>query len=204
MNIYGASGHGKVIIDIMKSGTSGEKIHYIFDDNPAIQKLAGYQVQHTISEEMLRFSTILGIGDNATRRTISKNFRGQFSKAVIHNAAVISASAEVKEGTVIMANAVVNADAVVGRHCIINTGAIIEHDVFLGDFVHISPNAVLAGNVEVDEGSQIGVGAIVIPGIKIGKWVTVGAGAVIINDVPDAAVVVGNPGKIIKFNHLNE
>jgi acetyltransferase EpsM len=36
--------------------------------------------------------------------------------------------------------------------------------------------------------------------VKIGKWATIGAGAVIINDVPDYAVVVGNPGKVIKFN----
>ena len=35
--------------------------------------------------------------------------------------------------------------------------------------------------------------------IKIGKWVTVGAGAVIIKDIPDYAVVVGNPGRIIKY-----
>jgi acetyltransferase EpsM len=36
--------------------------------------------------------------------------------------------------------------------------------------------------------------------IRIGKWVMIGAGAVIIRDVPDFAVVVGNPGRIIKIN----
>ena len=62
---------------------------------------------------------------------------------------------------------------------------------------HISPNAALAGNVSVGEGTQIGIGAAVIQGIKIGKWVTVGAGAVIIKDIPDYAVVVGNPARIL-------
>ncbi|CAL43362.1 Putative acetyltransferase [Flavobacterium psychrophilum JIP02/86] len=47
----------------------------------------------------------------------------------------------------------------------------------------------------------MGIGASVIQGIKIGKWVTIGAGAVIIKDVPDFAVVVGNPGRIIKVNN---
>jgi acetyltransferase-like isoleucine patch superfamily enzyme len=50
----------------------------------------------------------------------------------------------------------------------------------------------------------VGIGAVVIPKISIGKWVTIGAGAVIIRDVPDFAVVVGNPGKIIKYNSENE
>jgi acetyltransferase EpsM len=54
--------------------------------------------------------------------------------------------------------------------------------------------------VFVGEGTQVGIGACVIQGVKIGKWATIGAGAVIINDVPDYAVVVGNPGKVIKFN----
>ena len=83
--------------------------------------------------------------------------------------------------------------------CIINSGAVVEHDVRLGDFVHIAPNAVLTGNVTIDEGTQVGTGASVIPGIKIGKWASIGAGAVIIEDVPDFAVLVGNPGKIIKY-----
>jgi acetyltransferase EpsM len=36
--------------------------------------------------------------------------------------------------------------------------------------------------------------------ITIGKWAMVGAGAVIIRDVPDYAVVVGNPGRVVKMN----
>jgi acetyltransferase EpsM len=56
--------------------------------------------------------------------------------------------------------------------------------------------------VKVGEGTHIGIGSSVIQGITIGKWVTIGAGAVIIRDIPDFAVVVGNPGKIIKYNEI--
>jgi acetyltransferase-like isoleucine patch superfamily enzyme len=59
----------------------------------------------------------------------------------------------------------------------------------------------LAGNVTVGEGSHVGIGASVIQGVVIGKWTVIGAGAVVLNDVPDYAVVVGNPGKIIKVNN---
>ena len=52
----------------------------------------------------------------------------------------------------------------------------------------------------VGEGTQIGINATIRQGINIGKWATIGAGAVIVKDVPDYAVVVGNPGKIIRYN----
>lgn len=45
----------------------------------------------------------------------------------------------------------------------------------------------------------MGIGASIIQGITIGKWATIGAGTVIIQDVPDYAVVVGIPGKIIRY-----
>jgi acetyltransferase EpsM len=71
---------------------------------------------------------------------------------------------------------------------------------FFEDFAHISPGAHLAGNVTVQEGAHVGIGASIIQGITIGKWATIGAGTVIIQDVPDYAVVVGIPGKVIRYN----
>ncbi|MBX9807224.1 MAG: acetyltransferase, partial [Flavobacteriaceae bacterium] len=55
------------------------------------------------------------------------------------------------------------------------------------------------GNVTIGEGAHIGIGATIIQGITIGKWAVIGAGAVIIENIPDNVVVVGVPGKIIKF-----
>jgi acetyltransferase-like isoleucine patch superfamily enzyme len=46
--------------------------------------------------------------------------------------------------------------------------------------------------------SFIGIDSTIIQGVKVGKNVTIGAGSVVIKDIPDNAVVVGNPGKIIK------
>ena len=64
----------------------------------------------------------------------------------------------------------------------------------------MAPRASLAGSVAIGEGTHIGIGASIIQGVTIGKWATIGAGAVIIRDVPDFAVVVGNPGRILKYN----
>ena len=79
---------------------------------------------------------------------------------------------------------------------------IVEHDCKLGDYVHLAPNACLGGNVTVGENTLIGIGASVIPNVVIGKNVSVGAGALVLEDIPDCAVVVGVPAKIIKFQDV--
>ena len=196
MNIIGASGHGKVIIDLLNSRML--EIHEILDDNPAITGIYNYPVVHEFTPEVLKHKTIVAIGDNLTRKRVVDNFSGNFFRGIGHATAVVDHTVELGEGTVIMANAAVNADTTIGSHCILNTGCVVEHDCLLENYVHISPGAVLAGGVLVGEGSHVGIGALVIPGKKIGKWSTIGAGAVIIEDVPDFATVVGNPGKIIK------
>jgi len=200
MNIYGASGHGKVVFDILKSRNI--KIDSIFDDNDKIEEFLGFKVTHEPNKDQLKTPSVFAIGNNVIRMQVVRRFTGLISEAVSHSSAIISEDIELGSGTVIMPGAIINAGTTIGKHCIINSGAVVEHDVQLEDFVHIAPNSVVTGNVSIGEGTQIGAGASVIPGIKIGKWASIGAGAVIVKDIPDFAVVVGNPGKIIKY--LNE
>ncbi|MBZ9729056.1 acetyltransferase [Salegentibacter sp. JZCK2] len=200
MNIYGASGHGKVVFDILKSRNI--QVESIFDDNVKLEEFLGFKVTHAPHEEQLKTPSILAIGNNVIRKQVARRFTGVIGEAISHSSAIISDDIKLEAGTIIMPGAIINAGSKIAKHCIINSGAIVEHDVFLEDFVHIAPNAVLTGNVSVAEGTQIGAGATVIPGVKIGKWASIGAGAVIIEDIPNFAVVVGNPGKIIKY--LNE
>ncbi len=193
--LYGGSGHCKVIVDILES--AGRRVKAIVDDNPRSRELFGIPVIGAGQFENGN-SMILSVGNNRTRKKISGMVRANFETAV-HARAYVSPRSFIGEGSVVMAGAMVNPDSHIGRHCIINTGAIVEHDARIGDFAHISPGAALAGNVTVGEGSHIGINAAVIQGVKIGKWATIGAGAVVIRDVPDFAVAVGNPAKIIKY-----
>ncbi|SDH61176.1 sugar O-acyltransferase, sialic acid O-acetyltransferase NeuD family [Flavobacterium omnivorum] len=196
--LYGASGHCKVIIDILKS--NNYTVEAVFDDAPSADYLLGIPVVSTKNSiDFSKKKMLISIGDNAIRKKIAEALGTAFYSA-LHPKAILSQYASIDVGCVIMAGAVLNAESHIGKHCIINTGAVVEHDCLIADYVHLSPNVSLAGNVSVGQGSHIGIGATVIQGIKIGKWSVIGAGAVIIKDVPDYAVVVGNPGKIIKFN----
>jgi sugar O-acyltransferase (sialic acid O-acetyltransferase NeuD family) len=199
MYLFGASGHGKVIIDIVKSSMKDIEIEAVYDDNPKEKTILDLPVFKTDSNFLNDVNSfwIISIGNNRFRKIVSEKIKGKFLKA-IHYSAVIGMSSEIGEGTVVMANAVVNPNAKIGKHCVINSGAVVEHDCIINDFSHISPNSALAGGVTIGEGTHIGIGACVIQGITIGKWCTIGAGTVVIRDIPDGATVVGNPGKIIK------
>ncbi len=195
MNLYGASGHAKVIIDILKN--SQIKIGNVYDDDDKVKDLLGYPVMNYDSKTA-KGAFIISIGNNVLRKALSQRIDLKYGNA-IHPRSVIDATVTIGNGTVIMGNAVINSSTIIGKHCIVNTSSSVDHDCVLADFVHISPNATLCGGIEIGEGSQIGAGAIILPNIKIGSWCKIGAGAVVTKDIPDGATVVGNPGRIIKF-----
>ena len=194
MILYGAGGHAKVILEILDS--MGIVPEFIVDDNPCLDTLAGLPVQRSSGNYE---SALIAIGENEARKKIVSQLRVERYVTAIHRSAVISRSASIAEGGVVMQGAIVQADSTIGRHGIVNTGASVGHDCRLGDFVHIAPHATLCGNVEVGEGSWIGAGSVVKQGVKIGAWSFVGVGAAVVRDVPDYAVVVGVPAKIIKY-----
>ncbi|WP_233897330.1 acetyltransferase [Tenacibaculum piscium] len=199
--LFGASGHGKVIKDIAINNNI-EVLTFV-DDNPKLEVLHNISVIKSVEIKSVDTENfIISIGNNEIRKKIANKLNIKFI-SLIDVTATVSKSAKIAEGTVVMPSAVINADVKIGKHCIINTGSIIEHDCIIENYVHISPNATITGAVLIKEGTHIGAGAIVIPGVKIGKWATIGAGTVIIKDVPDYAVVVGSPGRIIKYKEKN-
>lgn len=200
--LYGASGHSKVILDIAL--LNGWRMLSYIDDNILLSEYNNYNVLHDIeSINYKENQLVISIGNNILRKKISDKLR-TCSPYLLHPNAYISTSVVIGHGTVVMSNVSINASTKVGQHVIINTNSSIDHDCVISDFVHVSPNVALAGNVEIGEGTHIGIGASVIQGVKIGKWSTIGAGSVVIKDIPDFAVVVGNPGKIIKYNTKHE
>jgi sugar O-acyltransferase (sialic acid O-acetyltransferase NeuD family) len=200
LSIFGIGGHAKVLIEsaILNDFT----IDCLYDDdvNKSNLNFGQYKIIGPIDINF-RGSLIIAIGNNKIRKQISDRIAKANWRTIIHPTSIISKEVLIGEGSVIMAGAIIQPDTRIGKHAIINTGVSIDHDCYIGDYVHISPKVALSGDVYVGDGAHIGVGACVIPGIKIGKWATIGAGAVIIKDVPDYAVVVGNPGRLIKYNY---
>lgn len=192
--IYGASGHGKVVADIIQA--TGYTLGGWIDDDKTKNCLSwedfcALHVQADIA---------LGIGSNYIRAIVAKKIKsaGYNLPVLIHPTAVVSPSAILKEGTVIMPLCIINADTQIESGTIVNSGSVIEHDCFIGEYTHISPNNSIAGNVTIGKYTHIGIGASVIQGITIGEESVIGAGATVICNLPDHITAVGVPAKIIK------
>lgn len=195
--IYGASGHGKVIADILKS--CGYSVGGWIDDRelPGVLSWEHFRSLHPEG------SVVLGIGENGARERVFRQVSeaGYYLPILIHPSAVISESATIDEGTVIMPLAIVNAGAVIAKGCIVNSGAVVEHDCHLDTFVHLSPRAALAGGVKIGHSTHIGIGASIIQNIIIGDHSIIAAGSAVIRDIPDYSLAAGVPALIKKSLH---
>lgn len=85
-------------------------------------------------------------------------------------------------------------------------GVVIHPKSIIGDYTQIYQNVSIAGRngrgaPTIGKNVFIGAGACVLGGVVIGENVTIGANSVVIHDIPDNAVVVGVPGKVVKFNN---
>lgn len=114
------------------------------------------------------------------------------------------------------AHTLVEGDVVIGDNVTIKSGVYIWAGTRIEDDVFIGPNATFTNDpmprskvypsafsgIVVRKGASIGANATLLPGINIGQYAMVGAGAVVTRDVPDRAVVVGNPAKIIRYIEL--
>ncbi len=188
--IYGASGHGLVVADIAKS-CGYENIVFLDDDTSK-----GFLKFEDIKENR-DYHISFGIGNNQIREKLYKKVKenGFFTPILIHPSSIISSSAEIEEGTVIMPNVVVNAKAYIGKCVILNSSCVVEHESIIGDFVHISPKVAIAGNVRIGDFTHIGIGSSVIQCLEIGKNSIVGAGSIVVKNIADFKKVYGNPCK---------
>ena len=117
---------------------------------------------------------------------------------LIDPSATIASSATVAQGVTINAQVVVGAATVLDEFVQINRSSSVGHHSRLSEFVTLGPGVTVASSVTVGPGTFVGAGATILPGISIGDNATVGAGTVVTKDVPPFAVVVGNPGKILR------
>lgn len=198
--IIGAGGHGAVVAEL--AAALEYRIGGFIDADPRLKDstVLNWRVLGGLGRIPKRSMVAFGIGDNQARSALLREAVAQYwhLPVLIHPSAVVSPSAELGAGTVVMPQAVVNARSRTGLACILNTACSVDHDCILGNAVHIGPGAHLAGGVTVGDETLIGIGSEVRQGISIGSECILGAGSVVVSDFPDHVTAYGNPAHLRK------
>ena len=193
--IFGAGGHGKTLIELIRAVGGLEPVGVVDDRLPRGSEVMGVPVLGSRDDLGsirrdgigLAANAIGGISNLASRVEVSRALAasGFVLPALVHPTAFVEASASIGAGAQILAHSYVGSDAVVGDGVIVNTGAVVSHDCVLEDHVNLSPGCLLAGGITVGEATLLGMGVTTYLGISIGANVRVGNGAIITAPVPD-------------------
>ena len=111
-------------------------------------------------------------------------------------------------GTSLGQNCFVASGVITGKNCKIQNNVSLYQGVTLGDDVFLGPSCVFTNVINprsevvrrdtfatthLGDGTSVGANATILCGISVGRYAFVGAGAVVLRNVPDYAIMVGNP-----------
>jgi acetyltransferase-like isoleucine patch superfamily enzyme len=133
-------------------------------------------------------------------------------RAIVGDQSQVRERGVLGEGSVLGRGSTLDFDAVVGARVSVQTlvyitaGTIVEDDVFIGPGVVMTnddtmarhgPEMPLRGAI-LRRACRVGGGVVLTPGVVVGEEAFIAAGAVVVRDVPDRAVVMGVPGRVVR------
>lgn len=150
--IIGAGGHAKVIAETVSLNAHFELVGFI-DDAISVGTIIykSYSVIGDMSQIGLISQDcdefVMGIGNNSIRKSIDQTFSGKVNwTSIIHPNAVISETAQIGVGTIVLAGAVINAGVQVGNFCIVNSNVVVDHEATIGSYTHLAIGTLVGSN----------------------------------------------------------
>ena len=118
----------------------------------------------------------------------------------------------------ICSHCLIENDVVIGDNVTVKSGVQIWDGITIEDNVFIGPNVTFCNDkmprskvypeaflpTKIGKGVSIGANATILPGITIAPGAMVGAGAVVTKDVPERAVVLGNPAHVVRVLEVSD
>ena len=211
LGVYGASGLGteyENLAEIINEETPRWEEILFIDDSPekigtTLADLPIISFEQAIEKYGLGgIEFIIAIGEPAGKEIVFKKVcdRGANVTSLLHPDVRMVRTFTHEKGLVVHGQSGVPTCSRFGNNVLIQGKAVMGHDLTLGDNVVISSLAFVGGNVTIGKNTYIAPCSCIRNGLHIGENAIVGMGAVVTKDVPDNAVVYGNPAKIMRYN----
>ncbi len=139
----------------------------------------------------------------------------------IWHGAQVRERAKLGRNCIVGKNAYIDFEVSLGDNVKVQNNASLYHGLSVEDGVFIGPHVIATndriprainadgslkgaddwelGHIHIRRGAAIGAGSILVAGVTIGQWALVGAGSVVTHDVPEHAIVAGNPARVIGY-----
>ena len=206
--IIGAGTHGQIYASYLKE--AGINLIGYIDDADSFQgkSVLGLDILGKYSdlfENRLKNKVTdiyCPIGDNKIRKKYLSTLKeeGYNTPSFIHQTSCIGPDTVLGEAHYVLPSNNIMPHTKIGDYFMINMGSTVGHHVKINDGVFISSGVNIGASLEIKENAYFGIGSTVMTGVKnIGKETLIGAGSVIIKNVPDYAVMAGNPARAIRI-----
>ncbi|AWA28627.1 hypothetical protein HYN48_00205 [Flavobacterium magnum] len=112
----------------------------------------------------------------------------------------LSKEVTIGEGVILYPGVCINYESIVGDFVVMNMNCSIGHNCTIEFGCTLAPGVNFAGFTHAESFADIGIGATTRQDIVIGQFSRIGGQAMLLKNVPEYAIVVGNPGRVIKFD----
>jgi sugar O-acyltransferase (sialic acid O-acetyltransferase NeuD family) len=207
MVIIGAGGFAKELVEIFQQKGQINDVAFYDDVSPLPPKMLFNRFPVLKNEAQIKEFFLqngseftIGIGNPVLRYRLYQKFvalGGILTSVISPKASIGSFEVGIGIGSIVLDGAIFSNCTEAGMGCIVYYNTIITHDCKIGNFVQISPCVSLLGAVVINDFVFIGGNSIILPKLSIGKYAVIGAAAVVTKNVPDYAVMVGNPSRRI-------
>jgi sugar O-acyltransferase (sialic acid O-acetyltransferase NeuD family) len=203
--IVGAGGLGRELLSLLRQDVACNRDWSVAGFIDSREELKGRLVggvpvigvpEDVQIHDLARFCVAVGdpiLKEDLVTRLLSKNavFVQIKTKCEIGDGAILGKC-------VLQLNATISVDTRIGDYVYLDSESSVGHDAVIGDYCHIGRDVFIGGGANIGKGVNIHAGAMIAQRVTVGSGAVIGMGAVVLRDVPDNALMVGNPAKNIR------
>ncbi|HEA30502.1 MAG TPA: acetyltransferase [Leeuwenhoekiella sp.] len=205
--IVGAGAYGQVYVEYLSEIYD---VQGFFDSNPSLIgiEVSGYKVLGSVKqlptymENHENTAIFVPLGNNKRRVELLKIYeeKGYELPSFVHKSVYMHDNVILGKSVYMLPSTNVMPYTNIGDYTMVSIGVNIAHHVDIAPGCFFSQGCNIGASIKIAEKAYFGMAASVMTGVKtIGTGSLIGVGAVVIRDVPAKAVIVGNPGKVLRY-----